>query len=75
MYNEVESAKIGNSSEVLGLLESVNSIIGELESKISPILLPAELEQENDRKMNSQVIMRLQDIHERLLDLKNRVNI
>jgi hypothetical protein len=75
MYNEVTSAKIGNSSEVLDLLESVNSIIGELESKISPILLPTELEQKNVRQMSSQVIMRLQDIHERLLVLKNRVNI
>jgi len=75
MYNEVESAKIGNSSEALNLLDSINSIIGELEDKLSPITLPISLEECSPRDVSSMVIGRLMDIKERLLSLKNRVNI
>lgn len=74
MYNETTSAKISNSSEALNLLDSINSIIGELEDKLSPVTLQPN-EESTPRDVSSIVIGRLVDIQERLLSLKNRINI
>jgi len=77
MYNEVTSTQVSQNALSLDLLENINEVINDLEKKINPILLGLELKELEPTPVRekSQVVGRIENVLDRLIELKNRVNI